>query len=62
MSKKEKLKTFECIEHGEKFLIDAKDINEAQEVAQMYGGSVIREVKSSQLGNNQRLNVDYEVL
>ena len=44
---KEKLKTFECIEHGEIFLIDAKDINEAQEVAQMYGGSVIREVKSS---------------
>jgi hypothetical protein len=47
MSKKEKLKTFECIEHGEKFLIDAKDINEAKEVAQMYGGSVIREIKSS---------------
>ncbi len=44
---KENKKTFECIEHGEKFLINAKDINEAQEVAQMYGGSVIREVKSS---------------
>lgn len=47
MSKREKLKIFECIEHGEKFLIDAKDINEAQEVAQMYGGSVIKEIKSS---------------
>ena len=44
---KENKKTFECIEHGEKFLINAKDINEAQEVAQMYGGSVIREIKRS---------------
>jgi hypothetical protein len=43
---KEKLKTFECIEHGERFLIDAKDLNEAREVAAMYGGSVIREVKT----------------
>jgi len=42
---KEKLKTFECIEHGEKFLIDAKDINEARDIAVMYGGSVIREIK-----------------
>jgi len=39
------MKTYECIEHGEKFLIDAKDINEAQEVAAMYGGSVIKEIK-----------------
>lgn len=42
---KKKMKTYLCIEHGEKFLIDAKDINEAKEFAQMYGGSVIREIK-----------------
>jgi len=30
---KEKLKTFECVEHGEKFLINAKDINEAYVIA-----------------------------
>jgi len=39
------MKTYECIEHGEKFLINAKDLKEAQEAAQMYGGSVIREIK-----------------
>lgn len=39
------MKTFECIEHNEKFLIEANDIDEAREVASMYGGSVIREIK-----------------
>ena len=52
MSKKEKLKTFECIEHGEKFLINAKDINEAKMFAQMYGGSVIREINQNKDESN----------
>jgi hypothetical protein len=38
-------KTFECIEHGEKFLIEAIDLADAQDIASMYGGSVIGEVK-----------------
>lgn len=44
MSEK-KLKTFLCIEHGEKFIIDAVDLKEAQELAAMYGGEVIEEYK-----------------
>lgn len=39
-----KLKTYQCIEHNEIFYIDAKDRQEAQEVASMYGGSVIKEI------------------
>ena len=45
MSGKKKLKTFLCIEHGEKFVIDAVDIEEAREFAAMYGGEVIEEYK-----------------
>ncbi len=39
------MKTYECIEHNENFLIKAKNLKDAQEAAQMYGGSVIREIK-----------------
>lgn len=45
VKKKKKMKTYLCIEHGEKFLIDAENMEEAKEVAAMYGGSVIEEVK-----------------
>ncbi len=41
----EKLKTYKCIEHGEIFYIDAKNMEQAIEFALMYGGSVIKEVK-----------------
>jgi hypothetical protein len=44
-----KVKTYLCIEHGEKFLIDAFDRAEADEVAAMYGGSVIKEVSKEDL-------------
>lgn len=37
-------KTYLCIEHGEEFLIEADDIEEARESASLYGGEVIREI------------------
>ena len=40
------MKTFECIEHGEKFLINARDLADARGVASMYGAEVIREIKN----------------
>jgi hypothetical protein len=39
-----KIKTYQCIEHNEIFYIDAKDRQEAEEFASMYGGSVIKEM------------------
>ena len=42
---KEKQKTYQCIEHGEIFYIDAKNMEQAIEFASIYGGSVIKEVK-----------------
>jgi hypothetical protein len=42
--KTQKLKTYQCIEHNEMFYIEAKDRQEAQEIASMYGGSVIKEI------------------
>ncbi len=39
-----KLKTYQCIEHNEMFYINAKDRQKAEEVASMYGGSVIKEI------------------
>ncbi len=42
---KEKQKTYQCIEHGEIFYIDAINMEQAIELASMYGGSVIKEVK-----------------
>ena len=42
---KEKEKTYQCIEHGEIFYIDAKNMEQAIEFASDYGGSVIKEVK-----------------
>ena len=41
------MKTYECIEHNVKFYMKAENLKEAQEAAQMYGGSVIREIKSN---------------
>jgi hypothetical protein len=38
-----KLKTYQCIEHNEIFYIKAKDRQEAEAKASMYGGSVIKE-------------------
>tara|TARA_R110000822_G_scaffold8032_8_gene32145 strand:- start:1632 stop:1778 length:147 start_codon:yes stop_codon:yes gene_type:complete len=40
----EKVKTYECIEHGEIFYIDAKNMDQAIEFASIYGGSVIKEI------------------
>ena len=42
---KEKQKTYQCIENGEIFYIDAINMEQAIELALMYGGSVIKEVK-----------------
>lgn len=42
-----KLKTYQCIEHNEIFYIDAKDRQEAEEFASMYGGNVIKEFTNS---------------
>ena len=39
-----KLKTYQCIEHNELFLINAKDRQEAEMKASLYGGSVIKEI------------------
>lgn len=38
-----KVKTYQCIEHNEIFYIEAKDRQEAEELASLYGGSVIKE-------------------
>ncbi len=51
-----KLKTYQCIEHNEIFYIDAKDRQEAEELASMYGGSVIKERKNSVLTTIDELN------
>lgn len=44
-----KLKTYQCIEHNEIFYIDAKDRQEAEELASLYGGSVIKETFNAEL-------------
>jgi len=41
----ENKKTFLCIENGVKFVIKAKDMNEAKEFATMWNASVISEIK-----------------
>ncbi len=51
-----KLKTYQCIEHNEIFYIDAKNRQEAEEAASMYGGSVIKETKNSVLTTIDELN------
>lgn len=38
-------KRFLCIENGEKFVIEARDMNEAKELATMWNASVISEIK-----------------
>tara|TARA_R110000772_G_scaffold234359_1_gene345948 strand:+ start:32 stop:202 length:171 start_codon:yes stop_codon:yes gene_type:complete len=42
---KVKEKTYKCIEHGEIFYIGARDMQQAIEYAQDFGGSVIKEIK-----------------
>ena len=39
------MKTFLCIEHGEEFLLDAKDMDHAREEAMCWGAEVMFEVK-----------------
>ena len=41
-----KSKTYQCIEHNEIFYIDAKNIEEAREIASLWGGSVIKEINN----------------
>jgi hypothetical protein len=40
---KEQVREFLCIEHGELFTIDAKDLEDARQIAAMYGAEVIKE-------------------
>lgn len=40
----EKVKTYECIEYGKIFYIEAKNMEEAIEFASIYGGSIIKEI------------------
>lgn len=40
------LKTYQCIEHNEIFYIDAKTIEEAREIASLWGGSVIKQINN----------------
>jgi len=46
MKTMEKTKTYQCIEHNEIFYIEAQNLNEAKEFASMYGGSVIKQIKT----------------
>jgi hypothetical protein len=39
------MKTYLCIEHGEKFTIAAIDMENAKEIASLWGAEVIEEVK-----------------
>tara|TARA_R100001460_G_scaffold16719_5_gene36408 strand:- start:6610 stop:6741 length:132 start_codon:yes stop_codon:yes gene_type:complete len=41
-----KLKTYQCIEHNEIFYIDAKNIEEARDIASLWGGSVIKQINN----------------
>lgn len=40
------LKTYQCIEHNEIFYIDAKNIEEAREIASLWGGNVIKQINN----------------
>ena len=39
-------KTYQCIEHNEIFYIEAQNLDEAKKIASMYGGSVIKQIKT----------------
>ena len=41
---KDNVKEFLCIEHGELFRIEAKDLEDARLKAAMYGAEVIKEI------------------
>ena len=47
-----KIKTYQCIENNEIFYIHAKDRQEAEELASLYGGSVIK--KAFNLNKNNK--------
>jgi len=38
-------KKFLCVENGDKFIIEAKDMVEAKELVKIWNGSVIHEIK-----------------
>ena len=40
------MKTFLCIEHGEKFIIKATNLEQAREDASLWGAEVIEEIKT----------------
>ncbi len=43
-------KTYLCVEYGnEEFLVDAESYDDAVEIAAMYGGTVIKELKITKL-------------
>jgi len=50
------MKTFLCVEDGEKFTMDAENLREAKEFADMWNAEVIKEVKheSGKKNNIQR--------
>lgn len=51
---KEEMKTFECIEHGERFLLDALSIEDARAKAEIYGAEVIGEFHRVNEGQNTK--------
>lgn len=51
---KEELKTFECIEHGERFLLSALNVEDARAKAEIYGAEVIGEFNPINEGQNTK--------
>jgi hypothetical protein len=45
MKTKTPMKQYLCVEHGEEFLVEARDEQHAREQAAMWGGEFIREYK-----------------
>ena len=41
-------KYFLCVEHGEPFIVNASDFEDAEDQASMYGGSAIRELSTEE--------------
>jgi len=42
------MKDYLCIEHGEFFIVSAKDFNEAKSFALEYGGEAIKEISNNE--------------
>lgn len=44
---------FLCKEHGEPFIVEAKDMRQAQRDASMYGGEAIRELSQDEYSSGK---------